>query len=150
MQHNYRARALANEIRDSCLGVRVGRLNRLISRRFDQELRHLGLTISQVEVLTALTIHGGAVKPAQLAEWLGTQRSTISRNLALLDSKGLVTTVDMSSSGRSMAVAITDLGTRSLGRAGKAWRAQQSELLELLGDDAPALLDTWIGRLAGS
>lgn len=150
MQHNSRAQALTNEIRENCLGVRVGRLNRLIARRCDQAMRHLGLTISQVEVLTALTIHGGGVKPAQLAEWLGTQRSTISRNLALLETKGFVAPVEVSTSGRSMAVAITELGEQSLARAGKAWRKQQSELIELLGEDAPAQLDTWIGQLTGS
>jgi DNA-binding MarR family transcriptional regulator len=150
MQHNYRARAVAQEIRESCLGVRAARLNRLIARRYDQAMRPLGLTMSQVEVLTALTIHGGSVKPAQLADLLHSERSTISRNLSLMEAKGLVATTDVSPSGRSMAVSITESGSQALTRAGKAWRAQQAALVELLGADAAAELDTWLDLLTTS
>jgi DNA-binding MarR family transcriptional regulator len=150
MQHNYRARAVAEEIRGTCLGVRVARLNRLIARRYDRAMRPLGLTMSQVEVLTALTVSGAAAKPAQLAEWLQAERSTISRNLSLMQAKGLIAPTDVSASGRSMAVAITESGSQALSRAGKVWRVQQAALAELLGADAPAMLDTWIAQLTAS
>jgi DNA-binding MarR family transcriptional regulator len=150
MQHNYRANAVAHAMYEGCLGVRVGRLHRLISRRFDQQLRPLGLSISQLEMLSALTIVDAAVKPTHLAELLGTERSTISRNLSVLEAKDLIATAEASATGRSMAVAITPAGTEMLARAEKAWRAAQSALTELLGDDAPALLDTWLAQLAES
>ena len=150
MQHNYRTQAVAQQIHEHCLGVRVGRLHRLIARRFEQALRPAGLSGSQLEVLTALTIHGGAVKPSQLADWLGAERSTVSRNLALMQDKGLVAAAACSASGRSMSVVITDSGTQTLRRAGSAWRAEQDALTELLGPDAAATLDTWLGQLTSS
>ncbi len=150
MQHISGAEPMAHAVREGCIGLRVGRLQRLIGRRFEQELRPLGLSSSQLGVLSALTIHGGAVKPAQLAEWLGTERSTISRNLALLEAKGLVTAAEVSASGRSMAVAITKRGSEALAGAEHAWRAAQASLLDLLGDDAPAKLDTWLDQLTAS
>jgi DNA-binding MarR family transcriptional regulator len=106
--------------------------------------------MSQVEVLTALTIAGAAVKPTQLAEWLGTERSTISRNLGLMEAKGLIAATDVSATGRSMAVVITEAGTQTLTRAGKAWRHEQAALADLLGTDAAAQLDTWLSRLTTS
>jgi DNA-binding MarR family transcriptional regulator len=150
MQHISRASTMAQSMQAGCLGLRIGQLQRLIGRRFDQELRPLGLSMSQLGVLSALTIHGGAVKPAQLAEWLGTERSTISRNLSLLEAKGLVAPAEVSASGRSMAVAITKRGSEALGGAENAWRTVQESLTELLGDDAPAKLDTWLERLTAS
>ena len=138
MQHNYRATAVAHAMYEGCLGVRVGRLQRLVGRRFDQALRPLGLSISQLEILSALTIVRTAVKPTQLAELLGTERSTISRNLSVLDAKGLIATAEASASGRSMAVVITPAGTQTLTRAEKAWRTAQASLTQLLGDDASA------------
>jgi DNA-binding MarR family transcriptional regulator len=150
MQHISGASGMARAMQESCLGLRVGHLQRLIGRRFDQELRPLGLSSSQLGLLSALTIHGGAVKPAQLAEWLGTERSTISRNLSLLEAKGLVASAEVSASGRSMAVAITKRGSQALAGAEHAWRTVQTSLIDLLGDDAPAKLDTWLDRLTGS
>lgn len=147
MQHISRAKPMAHAMQSECLGLRVARLHRLIRRRFDQELRPLGLSTSQLGVLSALTIHGGAVKPAQLAEWLATERSTVSRNLSLLEAKGLVVPAEVSASGRSMAVAITDRGSEALGGAENAWHRVQASLTDLLGDEAPEKLDTWLDRL---
>jgi DNA-binding MarR family transcriptional regulator len=147
MQHISPATTMAHAMQGECLGLRVGQLHRLIGRRFDQALRPLGLSISQLGVLSALTIHGGAVKPAQLAEWLATERSTVSRNLSLLEGKGLLAPAEVSASGRSMAVTITEQGAAALAQSENAWRTVQASLTELLGDDAPAKLDNWVERL---
>jgi hypothetical protein len=50
---------VAEEMQANCLGVRVGRLHRIVARRFDQALRPLGLSLSQMEILSGLTIMGG-------------------------------------------------------------------------------------------
>jgi DNA-binding MarR family transcriptional regulator len=150
MQHISPAQPMAQAMREGCLGLRVGRLQRLVGRRFDRELRPLGLSMSQLGVLSALTTHGGIVKPARLADWLGTERSTISRNLALLEAKGLVRSAEVSASGRTMAVSLTKRGSDALAGAEGAWRAAQASLTDLLGDDAPAKLDTWLDQLDGT
>ena len=46
-----------------------------------------------------------------------------------------------------MAVAITKRGAEALAGAEQSWRAVQASLTELLGSDATATLDTWLGRL---
>ncbi len=147
MQHNDPVHELAERMQSGCLGVRVGRLHRLITRRFDQELRPLGLSVSQLEVLSALTLIGEPVKPAAIAEVLSIERSTMSRNLSLLESRGLVSTTELSASGRSMTVSITDSGLKTLGQAEAAWQRAQAAITGLIGDDAPAMLDGWLGQL---
>ena len=139
-----KAQALAEEMQASCLGVRVGRLHRLVARRFDQALRPLGLSLSQMEVLSALTIIGGPVRPAYVADKLGVERSTMSRNLALMQAKDLIANVETSPAGRSMTVTITAQGTATLAHATTAWRAAQAELIDHLGSGAPATRNTWL------
>src|SRR6478735_2985511 len=99
-----RADALAAQMGAECVGVRVSRLHRTIARRFEQALRPLGLSLPQLEVLAHLTAIGSPLAPRVLADWLGVERSTMSRNLATLERDGLVSTVDRSPTGRSMRV----------------------------------------------
>ena len=146
-RHREQAQSLAAEMHGACLGARVGRLHRLVARRFEQALRPLGLSLSQLEILTALTIFGGPVKPAYVAETLAVERSTMSRNLTLMEAKGLVRTSDRSAAGRSLTVTISDLGTETLARATAAWTESQTAVADLLGPEAPALLDGWLGDL---
>lgn len=142
-----KAEALAAAMESQCLGVRVGRLQRLVGRRFDRELRPLGLSIPQLEVLSALVLCAAPVKPSDLAGWLCIERSTMSRNLALLEQRGLVETTERSPTGRSLRVTITDGGAATLAEAEKAWTTAQEALRDVIGNDAAATLDTWIAAL---
>src|SRR5918997_6532725 len=99
-------------MRRACLGTRVGRLHRVVARRFDGTLRPLGLTMSQAEILTSLVLHDAPVRPSELAEVLLAERSTVSRNLAALRERGWVEAAEVSPTGRSMAFAATPEGER--------------------------------------
>ena|SRR6185436_14244282 len=138
---------LATEMATQCVGVRVSRLHRLIARRFEQALRPVGLSLPQLEVLASLTAIGSAVAPRVLADALGVERSTMSRNLATLERDRLVTTVEQSPTGRSMKVAITDQGRRALGAAEASWRTVHDELREALGGDVASVVDAWLEQL---
>ena len=137
-------------MQNGCLGSRAGRLQRLISRRFEHALRSLGLTLSQMEILSALIIMGRPVKPAFVAEKLSVERSTMSRNLTLMETKGLVATAERSASGRSLTVTITDVGVTTLASARTTWQETQDALVTDLGASAPATLDAWLTGLSGS
>jgi DNA-binding MarR family transcriptional regulator len=82
---------LAAEVAGACLGMRVARLHRVVARRYEQALQTAGLTQPQMEVLASLISAAGPVRPAALAARLMLERSTISRNLALMQKKGWVT-----------------------------------------------------------
>jgi DNA-binding MarR family transcriptional regulator len=143
-----RATELAAAMQAECLGMRVGRLQRLVARRFDQELRPLGLSLPQLEVLSTLVTSAVPAKPSELAGWLSVERSTMSRNLALLEQRGLVKTSETSPTGRSLRVGITPAGIDALAEAQGAWSAAQGALRDVVGDDAASLLDTWLENLA--
>jgi DNA-binding MarR family transcriptional regulator len=147
MQMQQQADRLAAEMGAQCVGVRVSRLHRMIARRFEQALRPVGLTLPQLEILAHLTAIGSAVTPRVLADWLGVERSTMSRNLATLERDGLVRTIERSPTGRSMRVAITEQGRRMLGTAERSWRQVHDELRATLGADVATVIDSWLEDL---
>ena len=147
MQHQAQAARLANAMRQECLGVRVGRMQRLVSRTFENALRPLGVSLPQLEVLSALTAIGRPIKPTELADLLLIDRSTMSRNLALMETKGWVSTTETSPTGRSLAVRITDAGTVQLATSERAWRDAQKKVAASLGDEAVPTLDHWLATL---
>jgi DNA-binding MarR family transcriptional regulator len=99
----------------------------------------------QLEVLASLVSAAGPVKPAALAARLMLERSTISRSLALMQNRGWVAVAETSATGRAMSVTITDAGIAAFTSAGTAWRRAQADAAKILGPDAAATLDHWLG-----
>ena len=147
MQQEKAVREFADEMWQTCLGTRVGRLHRAVARRFDGALRPLGLTMPQAEILAALVLHDAPVRPSELAEVLMAERSTVSRNLAALRERGWVEAAEVSPTGRSMAFAATPEGARVFASARAAWSAAQASVVGSLGPGAPATLDAWLDGL---
>jgi DNA-binding MarR family transcriptional regulator len=141
MYMQQQAEDLAHAMREGCLGVRVGRLHRLVARRFERALKPVGLSLPQLEIL------GGPEKPTAVADALAVERSTISRNLSLMEGKGWVS-VESTPSGRTKTVALTEAGVDVLADARAAWEAAQAGVVQLLGAKSPSTIDTWVTALA--
>ncbi|HMJ32419.1 MAG TPA: MarR family winged helix-turn-helix transcriptional regulator [Baekduia sp.] len=145
MQHA--AEDFAAEMAQLCMGSRIGRLHRVVARRFELALAPTGLTPPQLEILAALTVAGGAVTPSALAHVLAVERSTMSRNLALMRERGWVEPAELSPSGRTTTVAITTAGGETFTNARRAWREAQDAVIGALGAGAPTALDDWLTGL---
>ena len=141
---------LAAEVAGACLGMRVARLHRVVARLYEQALQTAGLTQPQMEILASLISAAGPVRPAALAARLMLERSTISRDLALMQNRALVGTAQASATGRAMSVMITDAGIAAFTSAGTAWRRAQADAARMLGPDAASTLDQWLGSAATS
>jgi DNA-binding MarR family transcriptional regulator len=112
------------ECRDClCLAAR-SRAQRL-TRLFDEKLRPFELTINQYSLLTALIL-GGPTTMNDLAERLGVERTTLTRNLALVSDRRLVT-VTPGKDGRERDVTLTPKGWAAAKAALPAWKAAQAE-----------------------
>jgi len=135
---------LAEEVRGACLGMRVARLHRIVARVFDQALQTVGLSLPQMEILTVLMSATGPVRPAALAGRLMLERSSVSRNLALMKTRGWVAVVETSPTGRAMSVTITDTGVAAFTSASTAWRGAQTSAAAMLGPAAASMLDQWL------
>ena len=103
-----------------------------------------------MEVLTSLIGAAGPVRPAALAARLMLERSTVSRNVALMRDRGWVAVTETSATGRAMSVTITDADITAFTSAGTAWRRAQADAAMMLGPDAASILDQWLGLAAAT
>jgi len=117
-----------------CLCLASRRAARTITRGFDRHLRPHGLRATQFSLLAVLEL-GGQRSIGDLADTLGADRTTLTRNLALIEEQGLIR-IRPGEDPRARIVAITSKGKSLLTRAFPAWREAQSALGAAIGSTA--------------
>jgi DNA-binding MarR family transcriptional regulator len=116
----------------ACLCLASRRASRAITRAFDRRLRPQGIRATQFSILVAL-IERGPSTIGELAEELGIERTTLSRNLDLILNQDWVKIEIGSEDARSRNVAITRAGRRAVVAALPAWREAQTAAIAALG-----------------
>jgi DNA-binding MarR family transcriptional regulator len=106
----------------ACLAAR--KTAQRLTRVFDEKLRPHGLTINQFSMLTTLILAGPSTV-SELAERLGIDRTTLTRNVALGEQRKLVS-VSPGKDLRERHVAITHTGRLAAEAALPAWREAQA------------------------
>tara|TARA_R110002124_G_scaffold63350_48_gene173674 strand:- start:61710 stop:62168 length:459 start_codon:yes stop_codon:yes gene_type:complete len=128
--HAYQSE-MASEF-DLCLVLNAQMAARALTRLADRKFRRYGITAAQFSILTSLAEHPGR-SVTQMASALAMDRSTLSRNLALLERNGLVTTM-AAERGNGRVRALSEQGSQVVAEAIPQWRNQQSELRAALDD----------------
>jgi DNA-binding MarR family transcriptional regulator len=113
-----------------CTCFKLRKLARTMSRLYDQHLAAAGLKTTQYSVLANAARE--ALPVAELAERLGTERTTLTRNLKPLTEAGWIALVPGTDS-RQRIVTITGEGRAKLKAAYPCWRAAQTEFERLIG-----------------
>ena len=122
-----------------CLCLASRRAARRITRAFDRELRPYGLRATQFTILVMLSLRG-ATSIGELAEALGAERTTLSRNLALIETAGWVKIEPAEEDARSRIVTVTDKGRAVAAGAFPAWRKAQQMTASAIGSDGASAL----------
>jgi len=117
---------------DLCVVLNARMAARAVTRLADRNLRPYGITAAQFSILTSLLDHPGR-SVTQLASAIAMDRSTLSRNLTLLERRGLVTTAP-AERGNGRVSALSEAGNKVLAAAIPQWRAQQATLRGALDD----------------
>ena len=126
-----------------CICTHLRRAARGVSRHYDEALAGFGVNVAQFSLLRHLQ---RLDRPSitTLAEAMGLERSTLGRNLRVLEAQGLVALAD-GDDQRNRVVLLTEAGTQLLRAAYPAWEQAQIELVERLGarqrDELVRLLD---------
>ena len=114
-----------------CLCLASRRAARAITRKFDRALKGSGLRATQFTLLASLALKGP--QPiGQLADFIGVERTTLTRNLAVAEKDGLVVRRP-GKDARSHIASITARGRRTLEKAFAAWRETQDDLTQTIG-----------------
>jgi DNA-binding MarR family transcriptional regulator len=122
----------------TCLCSNVRRAALALTSRYDEALAPHGLKVTQFSLLRAVDRHGDP-NLTGLAEATGLDRSTLGRNLRLLEGLGFVS-LSPGEDQRDRVVALTAGGRARLGAAARAWSSVQVSLGEALGADAERLV----------
>ena len=133
---NFVGQAVVGEMTRDCLLTRTRRLSRLITNTYDEALRPYGVSAPQFSLLVLIAKFGPASR-AEIGRANYQDRSTLTRNLALLLAEGWVEEIE-TKGGRSRPIEISRKGRQLLTSAAPAWRQAQAEARELIGNDAAA------------
>ena len=116
-----------------CTCFKLRKLTRAMSRLYDQHLAGAGLKPTQYSVLANAA--RAALPVAVLAELLGLERTTLTRNLKPLIDAGWLE-LRPGADTRQRIVTSTGAGRDKVKQAHVAWRRAQSEFETLMGRDA--------------
>ncbi|WP_191485237.1 MarR family winged helix-turn-helix transcriptional regulator [Pseudomonas sp. FEN] len=129
-----------------CLCISLRRAARGVSRHYDGALDGFGINVAQYSLLCNLK-RLDQPSISSLAEAMGLDRSTLGRNLRVLEGDGLVSLTE-GADQRNRLVRLTDAGVERLVAAQPAWEASQQRLVERLGEEKRATLLALLEELA--
>lgn len=125
------------EVRENCAVLRTRMAARKLTRAYDKALRPAGLKITQFTLLIAVE-EGSAKSLTALADMLALERSSLVRNVKLLEEDGLLEAAP-SGEGRSLGLRLTKAGRKKLTQALPLWREAQTQVEDALGASWPSV-----------
>lgn len=135
----------------TCAGINLRRASRAITNHYDRLfLEAVGLRATQIPPLVVLYL-AGPQTIQDIAGRLDLDRTTLSRNLKLLEEAGLLT-INPGKDQRTRLAALTEKGAEVLVKALPVWEEAQSQVVSGLGEARfSALLDqlSEVAELAG-
>ncbi len=124
----------------SCFNLR--RAARRVTQVYDHALVPAGLKATQFSLLAVLKGHktDEGIAMTRLAEKLGMDRTTLTRNLAVVERDGLVK-IRTGDDPRSRLVVLTQAGRTAFEKAAPLWFKAQAELARNIGADQKEFLE---------
>jgi DNA-binding MarR family transcriptional regulator len=133
-------RVLEKKPRTRCTCTNVRRAARMLTQAYDAAIKPSGLKVTQLSVLWALR-RLGPVNAAVLSREVQLDRTTLVRNLALLQRARLIVSAH-GKDDRERVLHLTAAGERALDRAIPLWTKVQSKLSANLGQRRLAKLES--------
>jgi DNA-binding MarR family transcriptional regulator len=120
--------AKVSRVPATCMGMHIRRASRIITQLYDAALRPVGLVLNQFTLLVA--IHLVESMPiTRLAQELFTDQTTLTRNLKLLEKRGLVM-ISPGEDRRVKLVSLTAEGQAILAQALPLWEQAQVDAMQ--------------------
>ena len=135
------------EAATSCVCQKVRMAARAITRAYDKALRPSGLRSTQFSILVAASVAGG-IPLHRLADILGLERTTLTRNLAAIEREGLIQVIGVD--GRTRNVFVSSEGAARLRKALVLWDQAQQALRNKVGEKGWETLQDSVEKLVGA
>ena len=130
---------------DPCICVAVRKASRRLTARYDEALEPVGINLAQFSLLRNIRRHG-PVSLTRLAELTELDRSTLGRNVRVIERMGLCAPADADDK-REASVALTPDGQRILGAAEPLWATTQTAIRTRIGAAGATQLEALLGAL---
>lgn len=122
-----------SKIANECIAVRLRLINRAVTNIYDDALRPFGLKVSQMNILVVVSLRK-TVRPSEIGEVLQIDRSTLSRNIERMKSRGWLENIE-DEDARAQPVRLTKTGRDLLKEVSPAWEEAQAQATELMGEE---------------
>lgn len=116
----------------NCTGFNLRKATRAVSQLYDDTLRQSGIRGTQFSLLVAIQM-AGPVSVTQLAEKAVMDRTTLSRNLEVLEKQGLIR-LTAGKDRRTRLATLSDEGRAVLVKAYPLWEQAQSHIKNSLSE----------------
>jgi DNA-binding MarR family transcriptional regulator len=138
---------LCMRVRAMCACNQLRRATRGITQLYEAEMASGGLKVTQLPILVALRTEG-QLSVTRLAGALSLDRTTLTRNLRVLEQRGLIRTTEDEDDARVRMVSITPEGARLLPGALECWEEVQNVVEERFGESRLKALYEELAALA--
>jgi DNA-binding MarR family transcriptional regulator len=131
-----------------CYCATLRQASRVLTSIYDEQLREVGLRITQFTLLQALHLAPGS-RITDLVDVLAMEQSTLTRTLAILQTNGWVQVADRPS-GREKCWELTSLGLQIFEQAYPLWQQSQALIEQRFGQQRISDLSGSIHALSQS
>ena len=117
---------------DSCTCSELRRAARAVTLLYDNAFRSSGLLSTQLGVLHVI-YKSDSIRISHLAKELGMDRTTLTRNLSVLERQGFIK-ISSGKDNRTRIVTITNKGRTTITKAIPLWNDVQNKVKEQMGE----------------
>ena len=135
------------EVRRMCACDQLRRVTRGATQVYDNAIVASGLRITQLPIFVGLASEGDLPLTA-LADGLALDRTTLTRNLKVLEDRGLIRTYEHEDDARVRMVAMTLEGSRMLTAALERWTEVQQFVEDRFGRERLVALESELSAFA--
>jgi DNA-binding MarR family transcriptional regulator len=123
--------AMARKATRECICSNLRRATRVATKLYDEMLKPSGLKVTQFGLLSNLMALGSSTL-SELAHEMVVDRTTLTRNLEVLETKGLVVSEE-GEDRRERQLRLSDKGIAAVSAAYPLWQAAQARAMDLVG-----------------
>lgn len=115
-----------------CVCFSLRKAARVITQLYDDVVRPLGYKATQITLLGVIH-QNQPVTVTGLAALMDTDRTTLTRNLQLLEREQLIQ-ISRGEDRRERSVSMTEAGDKVLGQAYPLWKETQKRIINIVGE----------------
>ena len=122
-----------SQIGSDCASFNFRKASRAVTQLYDEALAPSGIRVTQFSILSIIR-NRRSMTISELADVLVMDRTTLTRNLRLLEKQGFIAT-RVGEDRRQRMVSLTTHGRDVLAEAAPLWRQAQASFIDRLGHE---------------